>query len=143
MADPLTRLTVVLLVLAVVAAAWIALDRRRRRPRAAHNASGVAAIAAAVPIPLDARHVVVQFSGPHCSACGPSERMWRSVVAEPDAFVTVDVTENLDLTRTFGVLSTPTSLVFDADGDLRTRLTGPPSAARAREALALAGSFDR
>ncbi|UFU08229.1 thioredoxin family protein [Ruania halotolerans] len=141
MPDLLIRFIAVLVLLAVATGGWLAVRHRRGNPRTVSGAPGVDAIAAAVTIPAAARQVVVQFSGPHCSACGPSARVWRSVVTEPDAFLSVDVTEHLDLTRTFGVLSTPTSLVFDGNGELRTRLTGPPSPARAREALALAGSF--
>ncbi|UFU04499.1 thioredoxin family protein [Ruania suaedae] len=136
MADLWIRLAAVAALLAAATVAWL-LVQRRRAPRSVRHSSGLARIAAAVSVPSGPEGVVVQFSGPYCSACGPSARLWRTVVG-PEAFVELDVSEHLELVRTFGVLSTPTSLVFDGDGTLRARVSGAPSPRRAREALALA-----
>ncbi|QOR72419.1 thioredoxin family protein [Ruania alkalisoli] len=130
------RLAVVVVLLGAATLGWLLLQHRRR-PRRVEHGSGLEVIAARVPVPAGAGQVVVQFSGPHCSACGPTARAWRSVTSAPDAFVEVDVTEHLELATAFGVLSTPTSLVFDNVGRLRARVGGAASPTRAREALSL------
>ncbi len=136
MTDLWIRLAAVVALLGVATLGWLVLQHRRR-PRPVEHGSGLEVIAARVPVPAADGQVVVQFSGTHCSACGPSARVWRSVTSAPDAFVEVDVTEHLELATAFGVLSTPTSLVFDSAGRLRARVGGAPSPTRAREALSL------
>lgn len=80
---------------------------------------------------------LVQVSSARCSACVHSARVWRAALADRPAvaFVEVRAEDHLDLVRELGILTTPTTLVYDGDGALRGRVTGAPSPAQATAAL--------
>lgn len=69
----------------------------------------------------------VQFSSPVCAPC----RSTAAVITElttnhPGAVhIELDVGEHVDLVSRFGIARTPTVLVLDATGTVRTRLVGP------------------
>jgi thiol-disulfide isomerase/thioredoxin len=69
---------------------------------------------------------LVQFSTELCAKC-PSVR--RTLTAVADAHdgvrhVDVDLTHRPDIARDFGILQTPTTLILDGRGVIRTRLGG-------------------
>lgn len=80
---------------------------------------------------------LVQLSSPACSACVRSERVWREAVADRPgvAFREVDAQEHLDVVRELGVLTTPTTLVYDSTGTLRGRIGGAPTPRQAADLL--------
>lgn len=69
---------------------------------------------------------LVQFSTEICATC-PGVRRTLSAVADAHdgvRHVDVDLTHRPDIARDFGILQTPTTLILDRDGVIRTRLGG-------------------
>jgi hypothetical protein len=65
--------------------------------------------------------VVVQFTHPMCSACGPLEEGFR---ARGYRVVGVDISKRPDLARKYGVALVPTAVVVDGNGRVTARLAG-------------------
>jgi thiol-disulfide isomerase/thioredoxin len=82
----------------------------------------------------------VQFSSAFCQPC----RATRVVLADVAAMVPgvthveIDAESHLDLVRRLDVLRTPTVLVLDGEGRIRTRATGAP---RKVDVIAAIGEF--
>jgi len=87
--------------------------------------------------PLGAQATLVQFSTEFCARCPQVRRMLGSVAAERTGVVhaEVDLTSRSDLAARYKVLSTPTTLVVDQDGRIRSRFTGVPTRADVLTAL--------
>ena len=77
--------------------------------------------------PLGAQATLVQFSTEVCAYCGPTRKLLTEVARERDGvtFVEIDAAKRMDLTRRLHVLSTPTVLVLDALGGIKSRASGP------------------
>lgn len=86
------------------------------------------------------RATLVQFSTDTCSKCPPTARLLRRIAeATPGVrHVEIDAVAHLELARRFDILRTPTVLVLNHEGRVVARMSGTPSEAHAREALALA-----
>lgn len=81
---------------------------------------------------------LVQLSSPVCSACVIMRRV-SGEIAAAEATIghrELDVTRHADLARELGVLSTPTTLIVDAQGVIRSRIIGAAKPATVRDALA-------
>lgn len=84
--------------------------------------------AAQIGAPLGDRATLVQFSSAFCQPC----RATRVVLGEVAdlvpgvAHVEIDAESHLDLVRRLDVTRTPTVLLLDATGRIRTRATGAP-----------------
>ncbi|MDQ1104906.1 thiol-disulfide isomerase/thioredoxin [Nocardioides zeae] len=141
---------VVILIAAVVLAlgfgAWRArVDGRfaaRRTPRAiatpTENPTGTeptgptawdAVVAAGLVETPGERATLLQFSSAFCAPCRATRRVLGEVaeVVPGVAHVEVDAEHHLELTRTLGILRTPTTLVLDAAGREVTRAAGAPT----------------
>jgi thiol-disulfide isomerase/thioredoxin len=70
----------------------------------------------------------VQFSTEVCAQCRQTARLLGEVEAKHKdvLHVEVDVTNRLDLAAHFKVLQTPTTLVLDSTGRVRSRIGGAP-----------------
>lgn len=143
-------LIVLAVVLAVTSAAGFAIRRRQSRflvPRAHGRAGGGAGDSAEPPgivlsaadlgAPLGAQATLVQFSTEVCAYCGPTREVLTEAARERDGvkFVEVDAAKRMDLTRRLHVLATPTVLVLDAFGGVRSRASGPVRKAELAQAL--------
>ncbi len=90
--------------------------------------------------PLGERATLVQFSSAFCAPC----RATRTVLDEVStmlpgvAHVEVDAESRLDLVRRLDVRRTPTVLVLDDAGRVRTRASGAP---RKADVVAALGEF--
>ncbi len=88
------------------------------------------------PAPFGERATLVQFSTEFCSSCPSTRRVLSAISARNDdvAYLDVDVTDRADLVRRFSILQTPTTLILDRDGVVRTRIGGAvrPSVVEAR-----------
>jgi hypothetical protein len=136
------RIGALLAVLALAAVVGMVLTRRPVRTRAVPSSDSPDALTAAdLGAPLGRTGTLLQFSTSVCSGCGPARRVLGAVAATVPGVVhlEVDAERRLDLTRRLDVRSTPTIFVLDDAGRVGARLTGAPSPAQARHALALAG----
>ena len=71
----------------------------------------------------------VVFTTPWCASCGPVEQRLRA--SDPAAgLVKVDATREPLLAEAFGVRSTPTVLLADAEGRVQARLVGSSAVER-------------
>ncbi len=80
---------------------------------------------------------VVHFSAPWCGPCERVRRVVEEVCADLGdvAHVEIDLDANPVVARRFSVLSLPTTLIFDADGQQRYRASGVPKTVDLRSAL--------
>ena len=84
----------------------------------------------------------VQFSSAACAPCRVTARLLDEVRSNTDgvAHVEIDAEQRLDLADEFGITRTPTVLVLDGGGVVRSRMVGAP---RRQDVLAaLAGIAD-
>lgn len=82
----------------------------------------------AAPDALGATATLLQFSTETCSRCPGVHRTLASLADEADdvAHLDVDLTSRPDIARHFQVMQTPTTLVLDRRGVVRTRFGGVP-----------------
>lgn len=87
--------------------------------------------------PLGAQATLVQFSTEFCARCPQVRRMLGDLASERSGVVhaEVDLTSRADLAARYKVLSTPTTLLVDPDGRIRSRFTGVPTRADVLAAL--------
>lgn len=80
----------------------------------------------ATPARYGERATLVQFSTEFCSSCPSTRRVLSEISdrATDVAYLDVDVTHRADLVRRFSILQTPTTLILDRDGVVRTRIGG-------------------
>ncbi|KOS57905.1 thioredoxin family protein [Rhodococcus rhodochrous] len=144
-------MTAVVVLLVVVAAALIigtVLRAREGKVRvvdpAPAPASGPDPLLAAVGVGTGDAPVVLHFSADWCGPCAAVRRVVAQVVADLAATgdglpaprdLELDIDENPQLARQLGVLSLPTTFLFDAAGTERYRVSGVPAAADLRAAL--------
>jgi thiol-disulfide isomerase/thioredoxin len=91
------------------------------------------------PAPFRARATLVQFSTEYCTFCPSTRRVLTEISkrAGDVSYLDVDVTHRADLVRRFSIMQTPTTLILDADGAIRTRIGGGVRRAVVEEQLAL------
>lgn len=135
------RLLLVVALLAVAALVWWLVDRRTgtfRTVAAAAPQPRTTVRATDLGAPLGDRATFVQFSAATCATCPHVHRVLTALADREDGVVhvEVDAEATMDLVRRFGVLRTPTVLLVDADGVVRSRTSGPITAAQAATALA-------
>ena len=87
---------------------------------------------AASPLGLDAdlgrTATFVQFSSAVCAPCRVTARVLDEVSASTDgvAHIEIDAEQRLDLVGELGITRTPTVLVLDGSGVVRSRMVGAP-----------------
>jgi thiol-disulfide isomerase/thioredoxin len=134
----LTFALLVVAALVVVTTAVGLLSRRRQgRARAVDSAEVVDPRRIGADA-LGSEATLLQFSTEMCARCPGVHRMLSAVAADRDGVrhLDVDLTHRPDLAQHFRVLQTPTTLVLDHAGVVRTRFGGTP--ARAAVELELA-----
>ena len=93
---------------------------------------GVVRATAAGPLGLDAdlgrTATFVQFSSAACAPCRVTARVLDEVSASSDgvAHIEIDAGQRLDLVGELGITRTPTVLVLDGSGVVRSRMVGAP-----------------
>lgn len=134
---------VALLLLTASAGWWVARRRAARfRPiTARHPHSASPETSALTPGDLGGalgtRATFVQFSSATCASCPQVRRVLGDLAAAEPGVVHADlgVEDHMDLVRRFKVFRTPTVLLLDAGGTVRSRTSGPLTPERARAAL--------
>lgn len=133
------RAVILLALLAATSLAWWLLSRRdgRFRPAAAGAAAGVVLDASEVGGPLSGHATFVLVSSATCSTCPQVRRVLAALAAdEPGvSFRELPAESHMALVRRLDVLRTPTVLLLDERGAVRSRTSGPLRADQARSAL--------
>jgi thiol-disulfide isomerase/thioredoxin len=77
-------------------------------------------------VALGGRATLLQFSTEVCAPCRSTARVLDDLAARTEdvSHVDLDVTHRPDLASRYRVLQTPTTLILDADGVVRTRIGG-------------------
>ncbi len=82
--------------------------------------------------PLGEAATLVMFSTRFCSICPGARAFFESLITEVGVdvrFYEVDAEKQLALAKKFGVKSTPTTLVLNAQGEVAARIIGAPNRA--------------
>jgi len=87
---------------------------------------------------LGERATLVQFSSAFCRPCVATRHLLDDVAGKMPGVrhVEVDAESHLDLVRTLGIASTPTTLLLDRGGVVRRRAVGVPRRDQVLAALA-------
>jgi thiol-disulfide isomerase/thioredoxin len=74
---------------------------------------------------------LLQFSSETCATCKQTAKLFHELEATSDGLlhIEVDLTHRLDLADKFKILQTPTTLVLDSKGVVKSRIGGAPRAA--------------
>ena len=88
-------------------------------------------------ITLGSDATIVQFSTEYCGPCRVAERLLTTVAdSRPGVdYIDVDLGRRPHLASEFGVVQTPTILLLDAAGGIRSRIGGVPRAAEVAQRL--------
>lgn len=80
---------------------------------------------------------MLHFTATWCGPCAAVRRVVDEVCAELPAVahVEIDMDDDPEAAKRLSVLSLPTTIVFDADGRPKFRISGVPKAADLRTAL--------
>ena len=129
-----TRLVAIAALVALATLAgfwWRATTGRARRIVAGQkvNLSELGAFKNGQPVKaFGSKMTFLQFSGEFCTQCPPTARVLGELEAKtPGALhIEVDITNRLDLAKKFNILQTPTTLVLDKNGIVKSRISGAP-----------------
>ena len=140
----MTQITVLILTLLVATIAGVALQRRAGKVRATKASENTDSeriqLLSGVGVGT-AGPTVLHFSADWCGPCAAVRRVVGQVVAElerspkPPAEVEVDIDEHPRLAKELGVLSLPTTFIFDSPTAEKFRISGVPTSADLRTAL--------
>ncbi|MFT4306126.1 MAG: thioredoxin family protein [Microbacterium sp.] len=123
--------TVALLVIAALLVATLGAGLLLRRSRGRRRPVDAGEIVDPVPLGADGlgeRATLLQFSTELCSRCPGMHRTLSAIAAGRPGVrhLDVDLTHRPDIAKQFHVLQTPTTLLLDRDGRVRTRFGGVP-----------------
>ncbi len=113
----------------VVVATGLGLIWRARTGRVRRSAgTRIAADSLGTDARLGSSATIVQFSTEFCGPCRIAERVLGELAARRTdvEFIDVDLGRRPQLATEFGVLQTPTILLLDAGGGVRSRIVGVP-----------------
>jgi len=105
----------------VVVATALGVVWQRAQGRVRHTTGEAAEFAAS-----GARLTLLQFSTEVCAPCTATRRVLADIASGSAgiAHVDLDITNRADLATRFRVLQTPTTLILDANGAVRSRIGG-------------------
>lgn len=128
---------VVVATLAVASLVGLVLRARDGRVRGARQTSGAAKLPAAVADALGAEVTLVQLSSPVCTPCRQAQQQLSALAASTDglAHVELNVAEEVSVARELGVMRTPTTIAYSADGAELFRVGGVPDRAELTKSL--------
>ena len=123
----LTGAVVVAVVLVAAGTFGVVRSRRLGRVRATDDAQRLTA-AALGGQQLGERATLLQFSSAFCRPCVATRHLLGDVAGRVPGVrhVEVDAESQLDLVRSLGIASTPTTLLLDGAGVVRRRAVGVP-----------------
>ncbi|MEY4451507.1 MAG: hypothetical protein RLZZ380_628 [Actinomycetota bacterium] len=79
----------------------------------------------------------LQFSSETCSTCKQTSKLFEQLekTSHGVLHIEVDLTHRLDLADKFGILQTPTTLVLDSKGIVKSRIGGAPKPSTIEEEI--------
>jgi len=79
----------------------------------------------------------LQFSSEACSTCKQTAKLFEQLekTSHGVLHIEVDLTHRLDLAEKFGILQTPTTLVLDSKGIVKSRIGGAPKPSTIEEEI--------
>ncbi len=79
----------------------------------------------------------LQFSSETCSTCKQTAKLFHELekTSHGVLHIEVDLTHRLDLADKFGILQTPTTLVLDSKGIVKSRIGGAPKPSTIEEEI--------
>lgn len=86
----------------------------------------------------------VQFSSEFCSSCSQTSKLLQEVERSNSGVLhlEVDITNRLELAKKYSILQTPTTLVLDSQGRIKSRIGGSTKPQVIQQELAKQGSFE-
>lgn len=86
----------------------------------------------------------VQFSSEYCSSCAQTSKLLQEVErSNPGVLhLELDITNRLELAKKYSILQTPTTLVLDSHGRIKSRIGGSTKPQVIQQELAKQGSFE-
>jgi thiol-disulfide isomerase/thioredoxin len=132
------------LLAAIVGMAWRLTTGRARKISSGEKVdfAELGAVKNGIPVTGPTTKVTfLQFSSDYCVFCGPTARMFEEL-EKADSNVThleVNITNRLDLANKYNVLQTPTTLVLDRKGFIKSRIGGAP---KQQTVIDQIGTFD-
>ena len=79
----------------------------------------------------------LQFSSETCATCKQTSKLFEELekTSHGVRHIEVDLTHRLDLADKFGILQTPTTLVLDSKGNVKSRIGGAPKPSTIEEEI--------
>ena len=79
----------------------------------------------------------LQFSSETCATCKQTAKLFQELEETSNGVlhIEVDLTHRLDLADKFGILQTPTTLVLDSKGIVKSRIGGAPKPSTIEEEI--------
>ncbi|MCM3500501.1 thioredoxin family protein [Microbacterium sp. P26] len=126
--EPIVALLLLVALVAVTTVIGLVVRHRQGRARAVDSVEIVDPQRLGVDA-LGGEATLLQFSTEMCSRCPGVHRMLSAVARTRDGVrhLDVDLTHRPDIAQHFRVLQTPTTLVLDRRGIVRTRFGGVPA----------------
>ena len=93
---------------------------------------------AGLPVTAFGKRVTfLQFSSETCSTCKQTAKIYEELekTSQGVLHIEVDLTHRLDLADKFGILQTPTTLVLDSKGVVKSRIGGAPKPSTIEEEI--------
>lgn len=119
---------------ALIGAVWRLTSGRAKRIRDGKQVDllELGATKNGVPVTqFGSRVTFLQFSSEFCSQCVQTARLLDELEKQSDdvLHIEVDITNRLDLAKKYNVLQTPTTLLLDRRGIVKSRIGGAPKSA--------------
>ena len=79
----------------------------------------------------------LQFSSEMCATCKQTSKLFEGLekTSHGVLHLEIDITNRLDLAEKFGILQTPTTLVLDSNGIVKSRIGGAPKPSTIEEEI--------
>lgn len=79
----------------------------------------------------------LQFSSETCATCKQTSKLFEQLekTSHGVLHIEIDITHRLDLADKFGILQTPTTLVLDSKGIVKSRIGGAPKPSTIEEEI--------
>lgn len=139
--DPKLIAIVALLAIATVAGlVWRASTGRAKRIKNGLqiDLKEVGATKDGKPVTAFGEHTTfLQFSSETCATCKQTAKLFHELekTSHGVLHIEIDLTHRLDLAEKFGILQTPTTLVLDSKGIVKSRIGGAPKPSTIEEEI--------